>query len=232
MNLSAVLFRNLGTKLLALAIACVAWYLLTGERRERISERSYRIPLSIVNIPRGTLIVSPLPDAVDVRVRGAFTPLRQLEPGKLEAVIDLLGATPGEKRYVLDNDDINVPRDVEVIAISPPELRVVLDAIADKTLPIAADVVGAPAPGTRVEEVTVEPRQARVVGPAKTLTRMNQIRTEPVSVEGRDASFHVSATLAAQAAGVRVREAQIVTVRVRIEAAAPELTPTPRSKRK
>ena len=232
MNLSAVLFRNLGTKLLALAIACVAWYLLTGERRERISERSYRIPLSIVNIPRGTLIVSPLPDAVDVRVRGAFTPLRQLEPGKLEAVIDLLDATPGEKRYVLDNDDINVPRDVEVIAISPPEIRVVLDAIADKTLPIAADVVGAPAPGTRVEEVTVEPRQARVVGPAKTLARMNQIRTEPVSVEGRDASFHVSATLAAQAAGVRVREAQIVTVRVRIEAAAPELTPTPRSRRK
>ena len=135
MNLSAVLFRNLGTKLLALAIACVAWYLLTGERRERISERSYRIPLSIVNIPRGTMIVSPLPDAVDVRVRGAFTPLRQLEPGKLEAVIDLLDATPGEKRYVLDNDDINVPRDVEVIAISPPEIRVVLDAIADKTLP-------------------------------------------------------------------------------------------------
>jgi len=38
--------------------------------------------------------------------------------------------------------------------------------------------------------------------------------------------------LAAQAAGVRVREAQIVTVRVRIEAAAPELTPTPRSRRK
>ena len=53
MNLSQTLFRNFGTKLLALAIACVAWYLLTGERRERISERSYRIPLSIVNIPRG-----------------------------------------------------------------------------------------------------------------------------------------------------------------------------------
>ena len=40
----------------------------TGERRERISERSYRIPLSIVNIPAGTIIVSPLPDAVDVRL--------------------------------------------------------------------------------------------------------------------------------------------------------------------
>ena len=231
MKLSAVLFRNFGTKLLALGIACAAWYLLTGERRERISERSYRIPLSIVNIPRGTLIVSPLPDAVDVRVRGAFTPLRQLDPGKLEAVIDLLDATPGERRYTLDGDDINVPREVEVIAISPQEIRVLLDAVAEKTLPIVADVVGAPALGSRVEEVSVEPRQARVVGPAKTLARMVQIRTDPVSVDERDSSFQVSATLAPQSAGVRVREAQIVTVRVRIgQAFLP--TPTPRAKRK
>lgn len=231
MNLSNTLFRNFGTKLLALAIACVAWYLLTGERRERISERSYRIPLSIVNIPRGTLIVSPLPDAVDVRVRGAFTPLRQLEPGKLEAVIDLLDAKPGEKRYLLQDDDINVPRDVEVIAISPPEIRIVLDALADKTLPVVADVVGEPAEGSRIEEVAVEPRQARIVGPNQTLARMTQIKTDPVSVDGRDAPFSVSATLAPQAPGVRVREGQIVTVRVRI-GLAPTLAPTPKIRRK
>jgi len=232
MKLSAVLFRNLGTKLLALAIACVTWYLLTGERRERISERSYRIPLSIVNIPPRTLIVSPLPDAVDVRVRGAFTPLRQLDPGKLEAVIDLLDAVPGEKRYVLDAEDINVPRDVEVIATSPQEIRVVLDSLAEKVLPVVADIVGTPALGSRVEEVLVEPRQALVAGPAKTLAGMNQIRTEPVSVEDQNASFQVSATLAPQAAGVRVREGQVVTVKVRIGASPTPPTPTPRSRRK
>lgn len=231
MNFSGLFFRNLGTKLLALGIACVAWYLLTGERRERISERSYRIPLSIVNIPRGTLIVSPLPDAVDVRVRGAFTPLRQLDPSKLEAVIDLQGATPDERRYRLNNEDINVPRDIEVIAISPQEIRVVLDAVADRTLPIVADVIGEPAAGNRVEEVVVEPRQARVTGPEKTLARMAQIRTEPISLDNRTASFQVSVILAPQAAGVRVREAQIVTVRVRL-GPAPTPSPTPRLRRK
>ena len=72
---------------------------------------------------------------------------------------------------------------------------------------------------------------ARVVGPAKTLARMPQIRTEPVSLEDRDSSFQVSATLAPQAAGVRVREAQIVTVRVRI-GTEPTPTPTPQGRRK
>jgi YbbR domain-containing protein len=233
MNLSRLLFQSFRTKLLALAIAIATWYVLTGERRERISERSYRIPLSIVNIPAGTLIVSPLPDAVDVRVRGAFTPLRQLEPSKLEAVIDLEDATPGEKRHALEPEDINVPRDVEVIAISPSEMRVVLDAVADKTVPIVPDVTGQPAAGSRVEEVSVEPRQARLLGPARTLDRMVHIKTDPVSVEGRDAPFSVATTLSPPAAGVRVREGQLVTVRVRIRAApVPIPSPTARPRRK
>jgi YbbR domain-containing protein len=233
LDLSRLLFRNPGTKVLAFVIACVTWYILTGERRERISERSYRIPLSIVNIPPRTIIVSPLPDAVDVRIRGSFTALRQLEPAKLEAVIDLLGATQGEKRYPLAPEDINVPRGVEVIAISPPEVRLSLDAVADKTLPIVPETTGAPAPGSHIEEVVGEPRSGRVVGPARTLARMVSLHTEPVSVEGRDATFSATTTLASQPAGVRVREGQLVTVRVRIRAAPPPApTARPRAARK
>jgi len=232
MQISNVLFRNFGTKLLALGIACATWYVLTGQRRERISERNYRIPLSIVNVPRGTMVVSPLPDALDVRVRGAFTPLRALDPAKLEAVVDLADATPGEKRYPLGPGDINVPADVEVIAIAPAEIRLVLDTIAEKTLPITADLTGQLAPGAELEEVTVEPRSARIVGPAKTLARLPSLSTQPVVVEGRDASFSETTTLALPASGVRVREGQLVTVRVKIKPAPPpEPTAPPRTRK-
>jgi len=219
MQISRVLFRNLGTKLLALAIACATWYLLTGQRRERISERNYRIPLSIVNVPRGTMVVSPLPDAVDVRIRGAFTPLRSLDPAKLEAVVDLADAAPGEKRYPLGPGDINVPADVEVIAISPAEIRLVLDGVAEKIVPVTVDLAGQPAEGAMVEEATVEPRSARIVGPEKTLARLGSLSTQPVTVEGRDASFSETTTLSLPAPGVRVREGQLVTVRVKIKPA-------------
>ena len=227
MKISTLFLRNPGTKLLALAIACVTWYLLTGEQRERISERSYRIPLSIVNIPTGTIIVSPVPDGVDVRLRGSFTALRQLEPAKLEAVVDLLGATQGEKRYPLAPEDINVPRNVEVISISPQEVRVVLDSVAEKQVPILPDLTGHPAEGWALEDAATEPRTARIAGPAGTLATTTAVRTEPVSIEGREGSFSVPTTLAAQSPGVRVREAQIVTVRVRMR---PLPTPTPTAK--
>jgi YbbR domain-containing protein len=232
MQISRVLFRNAGTKLLALAIACATWYVLTGQRRERISERNYRIPLSIVNVPRGTMVVSPLPDAVDVRIRGAFTPLRALDPAKLEAVVDLADATPGEKRYPLGPGDINVPADVEVIAIAPAEVRLVLDGVAEKILPITVDLAGQPAPGAELEDVTIEPRNARIVGPEKTLARMASLSTQPVALDGRDAPFSETTTLALPAQGVRVREGQLVTVRVRIRPApVPEPTAPPRTRK-
>jgi YbbR domain-containing protein len=229
MQITRILFRNFGTKLLALGIACVTWYLLSGERREKISERSYRIPLSIVNVPPRTMIVSPLPDAVDVRLRGPFTPLRQIEPSKLEAVVDLAGTAPGEKRFGLGAGDVNVPPSVEVISIAPSELRIVLDAVAEKTLPIVPDLTGVPGAGSRVEDVNVEPRQARVFGPEKVLSRLVNVSTEPISVEGRTQPFTATAILASQAPGLRVREGQVVTVRVRIvstESPPPAPTPT------
>ena len=218
-------FRNLGPKILALAIALAVWFALSGERRERISERSYRIPLSLVNIPARTIVASPLPGAVDVRVRGPFTALRGLEPEKLEAVIDLLNATPGEKVYRLAPEDINVPPEVEVIALSPGEVRVVLDNVAEKLLPIVPVLSGEVAAGSQVVDVSVEPRVARVMGPATALGKMTGIGTEPVSLANRAATFSATTTVLPDAPGVRVRQGQVVNVTVRI-GPAPAKTPT------
>jgi len=112
-------FRNLGLKILALVIALLVWFALSGQRRERISERSYRIPLSLVNVPSQTMVASPLPGGVEVRVRGPFTALRQLQPERLEAVIDLLDARPGERVHRFAPEDINVPPEVEVLRSRP-----------------------------------------------------------------------------------------------------------------
>jgi YbbR domain-containing protein len=219
-------FRNLGLKLLALAIALLAWFALSGQRRERISERSYRIPLSLVNVPPQTMVASPLPGGVEVRVRGPFTALRQLQPERLEAVIDLLNGRPGERVHRFAPEDINVPPEVEVLAISPGEVRVVLDRIAERLLPVVPALTGDTAAGVQVIDVTVEPRIARVVGPATSLEKMTGVSTEPVSLANRSATFSATTTALPNVPGVRVREGQVVHVTVRM-GPAPASTATP-----
>jgi YbbR domain-containing protein len=221
-------FQNLGLKVLALAIALIVWFVFAAQRRERISERTYRIPLSLVNIPPRMVIASPLPPSVDVRLRGPFTPLRQLDPSKLEAVIDLADTGQGEKLYRLAPEDINAPQECEVISIMPAEIRVVLDAAAEKNVPIEPKIVGQPARGYAVEEVSVEPRTARLVGAASLINPMTRVSTDPVSIDDRAATFSMPATVLADAPGVRVREGQVVTVTVRL-AASPGAAPTPQA---
>ncbi len=216
--------RNLGLRLLALAIALGVWFALSGQRRERISERSYRIPLSLINIPGSTMVASPLPAGVDVRVRGPFTALRQLEPEKLEAVIDLQSARPGERLYRFVPEDINVPPEVEIIAIAPAEVRVALDRIAEKLLPIVPALSGDVAAGSKVVDVTADPRIARVVGPATALEKMTGVGTEPISLANRASTFSATTTVHPNAPGLRVREGQVVDVTVRI---GPAVTVTP-----
>lgn len=222
-------FRNLGLKLLALAIAIGVWFALSGQRRERISERSYRIPLSLINVPARTMVASPLPGGVDVRVRGPFTALRQLEPEKLEAVIDLRDAPPGERLYRFAPEDINVPPEVEIIAIAPAEVRVALDRIGEKLLPIVPALSGDVAAGSQVVDVTVDPRIARVDGPATALEKMMGVGTEPISLADRASTFSATTTVHPNAPGVRVREGQVVNVTVRI-GPAPTRTPGPQER--
>ena len=55
-------FRNLGLKVLAVALATVLWLTLAGEH---VVERSLRVPLEFRNIPDALEIVGNAPDSVD-----------------------------------------------------------------------------------------------------------------------------------------------------------------------
>ncbi len=131
--------------------------------------------------------------------------------------------------------DVNAPPEVEVLALSPEEIAIVLEAAAEKIVPIAPDIVGEPPEGVQVAEVSVEPRTALVVGPESALAKLTQVHTEAVSVAGRRSSFTTGVAVLADAPGVRLRQAAVATVIVRITRAAPEPEPTPtrpRGKRK
>jgi hypothetical protein len=207
------------------------WLGFSWQRRERLSERSYRVPLSVANIPARTLIASPLPAGVDVRLRGPFTALRQLDPLKLEAVVDLSNATHGKKTYRLAPDDVNVPPEVEVIALSPDEIAISLEGAVEKSVPIVPEITGVPAAGARIAEVTVDPRSALIVGAESAVGRLTRVRTEPVSVAGRRSTLVTAAMVLAEAPDVRVREGAVATVTVQIVSERPALEPSPEKPR-
>lgn len=205
------LLQNLGWKLLALALSVFLWFSLSGQRRERVSERGYVIPLTVVNVPPQMVIASSIPDTVDVRLKGPFTSIRLADPSKMEAVMDLSGGEPGERIYKLSGDDINAPEDLEVIGISPNAVRLQLQKLVERSVAIVPRLQ----PPAADASIAVDPPRARIAGPENEVSRISMVATDPISLAGRPADFTTPATLVAEP-NIRILEPRgIVSVRVR-----------------
>jgi len=90
----------------------------------------------------------------------------------------------------LTRDDLPLPKEAEVLSITPESFRVKLTRFAEKTLPVKPNIIGKPAPGYEIaEEVRVEPKEVLVRGPKDVLDQIEAVPTEPVSVEGIRTSY-------------------------------------------
>ncbi len=206
-----LLVENFGWKLLALALAAFLWFSLSGQRRQRISERGYVIPPTVVNLPSEMVIASPVPDTVDVRLRGPFDAIRIADPSKMEVVMDFSDARAGDRIYKLGADDINAPEDLEVVSIAPPAVRVRIERLARKEVRIAPRFLG---PEAADVTARVQPPTAQITGPESEVARTEAVPTDPISLAGRGADFTASATVAAEPNIRVVRPKGVVAVHV------------------
>ena len=174
-------FRNLGLKVLAIALASLLWLTVAGQH---IVERSLRVPLEFRNIPKSLEIVGNAPDTIDVRVRGSSAVLTRLQPGEIVAVLDVSGARTGSRLFQVRADEVRAPFGVEVTQVVPSTLSLELERSARRRVPINASVDGQPAPGFVIGTKAVEPSSVEVVGPESRVRQITEATTEPVSIKG------------------------------------------------
>ena len=164
------------------------WFVIAGEKT---SERGLAVPVELQNFPRDLELTGDPVNTVEVRLRASPGIIHALGPGEVSAQIDLAGAGEGERIVHLTPESIRVPFGVRVVKITPshphPELRA--DA-RRRSVPVRPRLIGRPAPGYEVAEVTSEPAEVRIAGPKSRVQEVESAFTEPVSVEGAAASRH------------------------------------------
>jgi YbbR domain-containing protein len=205
-------FRNLGLKVLAIALASLLWLTVAGQH---IVERSVRVPLEFRNIPQSLQIVGNTPDTIDVRVRGSSAVLTRLEPGEIVAVLDVSGARTGSRLFQVRADEVRAPFGVEVTQVVPSTLTLDLERSASRKVPIVPAVDGQPAPGYVVGTRTVEPAAVEIIGPESRVRQVSEATTEPVSI--KDARARVRDTVNVGVIDSSVRLAQPQTAQVTID---------------
>ena len=219
--LRQLVVRDIGLKLLALALALVFWIQVAGQP---VVERGIDVPLGFENVPGFLYVGSDSPDSVRVRVRGAANIVSGLQPGDVVAAIDLAGERPGRRRlFDMFAGRVRAPFGVEVTQVFPATITVSLESAGvPKTVTVVPDIQGRPAEGFAVGRIGTTPPTVQVVGPESRLAGVTEALTEPVSIEGASGRVQGTVTVGVADPMVRLRTPGSAQVTVEIVPAPAE----------
>ena len=72
----------------------------------------------------------------------------------------------------------------KVVSVEPKRLRVVVDNLIDRSLPVLVELKGEPSEGYTVTQTNIFPSFVSVKGPEALLSELPGVPTEPISIEG------------------------------------------------
>ena len=117
--------ENIGLKLVALLFAVFIWSAVGGDVATEIL---LPVPIEFRNVPAGVHYEAE-PSRVELRVRGPRWMVRQSLVSDYSVPVDLSAMSqPGERIIPLQRKNVSAPASVEVIEITPPQLKLTVKA--------------------------------------------------------------------------------------------------------
>jgi YbbR domain-containing protein len=175
------IFKNLPFKIVSLAIAFLLWWAVG---RDTPIDIPLTVPLEFQNAPDKLEVNSNYPFEARVTLRGPERLMQELSPSEVHAVLDLQGATAGERTFALTRTEIRVPRDVKVMQIVPSQFHISFDRTLTRTIAVQPRVIGTLLSGYEIAAVTTDPTQVTISGPERRVTAIQSALTDPVDATG------------------------------------------------
>ncbi|AKU91631.1 YbbR-like domain-containing protein [Vulgatibacter incomptus] len=173
--------ENLGLKLFSLVLGLVIFLAVRNEQ-EVTTSVAVRLML---REPDGLINTGEVPSEVTVRVAGPSGRVRALDPTALgPVVLDLSTFERGVSLVRIREEQLGVPPDLKVVAISPSAVSLKLEAKERRRLPLKVALQGSVAPGYVIDKVEVKPTEVEVEGPQRELREVRAARTIPVDLAG------------------------------------------------
>jgi YbbR domain-containing protein len=178
--------RNLGLKVVALALAVAAWWFVAGESKVLVS---FTIPLEMRNVPKEMTITNKAERQVEVRLSGPSSLLSGMRPSEISAAVDLAAGHAGRQYFTLDDRSVKVPPGIKVQKIFPSSIEVILDRTERRMVAVAARIGGGAAVRKRVANVEIDPPSVEIEALPEEFARMPVIYTEEVVPNRTDSDF-------------------------------------------
>lgn len=185
------LIEQLGTLALSVVLALVVWLIAITQQDPLIQgEYGERIPVVVRGLPDGLMPVQDLSkESVRVVLRAPKSSWDNLTVDDFTAFINLAGLDEGVHDVDVTVEVVD-PR-ADILSAARPELRVQLDRVAEKDVPVRVDVMDTTAFGYDWQPPLVTPMTVTVRGPQ---TQVDQVSAATAEVFLRNAKNQVERT--------------------------------------
>jgi hypothetical protein len=208
------LIRDAGKKILAILIAITLWFVANLQHDV---EKNIMIDVNYTNLPKGLIIVNNPPEKLNIRVRGPRSQLSSLSSKDMVFTIDLSNLTTGTSMFEIRTDQLIPPRDVQVTGISPSEINLDVDKLAQKRVSVEP-VLEPPDDGYEIEgRPQVTPETVVIRGPEKLLRTIKSVGTDPVSLKGEKSKFSIEVPIRPPYSLVEIEGGNTVKVTIDIK---------------
>ena len=210
--------RTPGLLLLSIALGIAIWFFVTEEENPTLSGL-FASPIEVVavNVGREVAVANALPSA-SIRIAAPEDRWDSLTSANFRAIVDLNGLNAREQTVPV-RVEVNDARGVRVVSVDPPEIRVNLEQIVTRDVPVDARIVGALPRGFATGEAVPDPASVEVSGP-ESLVDLVVSAGADINVTGLTLGISQSLRLVARGAGGgEIRGVTIVPPNVRIEVA-------------
>lgn len=170
--------EQVNTLILSILLGVIVWVIAINQENP-IVQATYgeRLPVTVRGLPPGLMPIQDLSrETVQVVVQAPRESWDNLQPSDFNAYIDLTGLGPGVHDVSVAVDVVD-PR-ASIVSVQRPALRVQLDKVVDKDVPVKIDILDTTAFGYDWQSPVVDPVTVTVTGPETQVSQVTSARAE------------------------------------------------------
>jgi YbbR domain-containing protein len=184
--------ENPGLKVLALLITGVLWLSVASRPVSQIALNG--VPIEINESPN--LTVSKY-DTLTARVflEGPREVLDAMRAVQFSVTADMWGIEPGVRVILLKVEPNRLPANVRVKEIEPRAIRVTVERVVEKEVPITPRWEGKPPSGYEVIDWQITPATVKIGGAESQMRELTEVSTETVRLTDRIGPFSIQVAI-------------------------------------
>lgn len=172
--------KNAGIKIISTVFAIIIWSLMAY--RVDTVNRTFTIPVEYRNVPAGLVLEDIQPQEVKITLSGPERSFN-FDNTILVASLDLGKIRSGNQSLPITGKDINIPKGLNLISISPKEFSFHAWKTERIELPVKVKTIGRLPKTLKLEEIKATPGSVQLLIPISRKNILSEVSTEPLDLD-------------------------------------------------